>query len=81
MLQGGFALTVEPGIYFIPGLIAQWRSHRYLEEFINYSELESYSDFGGVRLEDDVLVTATGNRLIGPPIPLQIDEIEELCRE
>ena len=79
-LEKNFALTVEPGIYFIPALIEQWKSNRSCPDFINYSRLESYSDFGGIRLEDDVLVTVDGNRLLGKALPLQIDEIEGYCR-
>jgi Xaa-Pro aminopeptidase len=78
-LEKNFALTVEPGIYFIPALIEQWKSARRCHEFIKYSRLESYFDFGGIRLEDDVLVTANGNRLLGKALPLQIDEIEAYC--
>jgi len=75
-LQEGFVLTVEPGIYFIPKLIEQWQAADQHAEFINYDKLAEYLDFGGIRLEDDILVTETGNRLLGRPIPLQIDEIE-----
>lgn len=75
-LKENFALTVEPGIYFIPALIEGWKNDRRCHEYINYSRLESYFDFGGIRLEDDVLVTVNGNRLLGKALPLQIDEIE-----
>jgi Xaa-Pro aminopeptidase len=75
-LQENFVLTVEPGIYFIPRLIQQWQNENHLTDYINYPELVDYLDFGGIRLEDDVLVTHSGNRLLGRPIPLHIDAIE-----
>ncbi len=75
-LQEGFTITVEPGIYFIPQLIEQWKAEGRHNEFINYERLVDFSDVGGIRLEDDVLVTKTSGRLLGPPIPLQIGEVE-----
>jgi len=76
-LQESFVLTVEPGIYFIPKLIEQWKNKGCHAEYINYDRLRNYLDFGGIRLEDDILVTAEGNRLLGRPIPLEIGEIEK----
>ena len=76
-LQKGFALTIEPGIYFIPALIDKWKSEKKFNGFINYSELESWKNFGGIRIEDDVLVTEYGSRLLGKPVPKTIEEIEE----
>ncbi|MCK5913572.1 MAG: aminopeptidase P family protein, partial [Desulfuromusa sp.] len=73
-LHEGFVLTVEPGIYFIPKLIEQWQNEARHRDFINYNQLSKYLDFGGIRLEDDILVTKGGNRLLGRPIPLQIKE-------
>ncbi|MCK5913076.1 MAG: Xaa-Pro dipeptidase, partial [Desulfuromusa sp.] len=75
-LKESFVLTVEPGIYFIPRLIEQWKNEARHSDFINYNQLSEYLDFGGIRLEDDVLVTKKGNRLLGQPIPLQVDDIE-----
>jgi Xaa-Pro aminopeptidase len=75
-LQEGFVLTNEPGIYFIPALISQWKKENKFAEFINYSKVEEYIGFGGIRLEDDILVTADGHRLIGKRIPVTIDEVE-----
>jgi Xaa-Pro aminopeptidase len=77
-LEPGFVLTVEPGCYFIPALIDQWKAEGLHTSFINYAEAEKYKDFGGVRIEDDVLVTETGNRVLGKPVPKTIQEIENL---
>jgi Xaa-Pro aminopeptidase len=80
-LEPGFVLTVEPGIYFIPHLIDQWQSQGKLEEFINYDALESYRDFGGIRIEDNILITEDGYRILGPHIPRTIEEIEAAIAE
>jgi Xaa-Pro aminopeptidase len=80
-LQEGFVMTIEPGIYFIPELIDIWKSENKLAEFINYDLVESYRDFGGVRIEDDVLVTGTGYRVLGKPIPKTVAEIESLMKQ
>lgn len=68
-LEPGFVMTVEPGIYFIPALIGQWRQARRLEEFINYEAIDGYLDFGGIRIEDDVLVTERGHEVLSADIP------------
>lgn len=75
-LQPGYVLTNEPGIYFIPALIQQWKDEGKFRQFINYSKAESYIGFGGIRLEDDLLVTQNGCRLIGKRIPITIEEVE-----
>jgi Xaa-Pro aminopeptidase len=72
----GYVLTDEPGIYFIPALIDLWRSEKKFTEFLNYDKIEQYKGFGGIRIEDDILVTETGCRLLGTPIPKTIAEIE-----
>lgn len=77
-LEPGFVLTVEPGIYFIPELISQWEQEKKFEQFINYEEVKKWTDFGGIRIEDNVLVTENGPKILGPPIPKGIDEIESL---
>jgi Xaa-Pro aminopeptidase len=76
-LEPGFVMTNEPGCYFIPALIEQWKAEKKLQQFIAYEALEPYMGFGGVRIEDDVLVTSTGNRVLGTPIPKTVDEVEE----
>lgn len=80
-LEPGFVMTNEPGCYFIPALIEQWKVEKKLEQFINYQKAESYLGFGGVRIEDDLLITDTGNRLLGTPIPKTIEEVEETMRD
>jgi len=77
-LEQGFVLTVEPGVYFIPALIDQWRSENKFKDFINYDRVDLYKDFGGIRIEDDVLVTADGYRILGQPIPKTVAEIEQI---
>ncbi len=64
-LEPGFILTVEPGCYFIPELIDRWKAQRHLEAFICYDEVEKFRNFGGIRIEDDVLITDTGSRVLG----------------
>jgi Xaa-Pro aminopeptidase len=77
-LESGFVITVEPGLYFIPELIDQWKAERKFEEFIDYARVETYLDFGGIRIEDNVLVLDDGQRVLGKPIPNSIEEVEEL---
>lgn len=75
-LRPGFVVTVEPGIYFIPQLIDQWRAENRFPEYINYDRLESYKGFGGLRNEEDVLITDEGHRVLGRKKPLTIEEVE-----
>jgi Xaa-Pro aminopeptidase len=77
-LEPGFVLTVEPGIYLIPALIDRWKAENRHAAFIEYEELESWKTFGGVRIEDDVVVTTDGHRVLGDPIPKAPDEVESL---
>ncbi len=77
-LEEGFVLTVEPGIYLIPALIERWKADGRHASFIDYDELESWKEFGGVRIEDDVVVTAAGHRILGEPIPKAPEEVQSL---
>jgi Xaa-Pro aminopeptidase len=70
-------MTIEPGIYFIPELIDIWKNENKLAEFINYDKVETYKDFGGIRIEDDILVTDTGGRVLGKPIPKTVADVEK----
>jgi Xaa-Pro aminopeptidase len=80
-LAPGMAISSEPGIYFIPAYIAQWKEQGLNAEFINFDKLEAYTDFGGIRLEDDLLVTSTGSRILGSRrIPITVAEVEEAMR-
>jgi len=79
-LEPGFVVTVEPGLYFIPELIDRWRAERKCAQHIDYDALEKYRDFGGVRIEDDVLVTEQTCRMLGEPIHRTIAEVEAACQ-
>ena len=77
-LEKNFVLTVEPGIYFIPELIDLWRAENLHAEFINYSKLSTYRGFGGIRIEDDFLITEDGSKLLGKSLPVSFEDIEDL---
>jgi len=71
-------VTDEPGIYFIPALIDDWRKRGLHKDFINYDKVEEYKDFGGIRIEDDILITKDGCRIVGKDvIPYHPKDIEE----
>lgn len=79
-LQPGFVMTVEPGIYFIPALIEQWKAEGKMDAFINFDKVAEYIGFGGIRIEDDVLVTSDGCKVLGPPLPKTVEEIESIMK-
>ena len=76
-LEEGFVVTDEPGIYFIPALIDDWKASGHCKEFLNFEKLETYKDFGGIRIEDDILITKDGCRFLGTKrIPYHPQELE-----
>ena len=81
-LEEGFVVTDEPGIYFIPALIDDWKTSGHCAEFLNFDKIETYKDFGGIRLEDDVLITKDGCRFIGKErIPYHPKDVEAFMAE
>ena len=77
-LQQSFVVTNEPGIYFIPALIDKWHAEKINADFINFEKVNQYRNFGGIRLEDDILVTQTGSKIIGKRVPIEPEEIEAI---
>ena len=81
-LQEGFVITDEPGCYFIPALIDKWRTEKQHTNFLNFDEIEKFKDFGGIRLEDDILITPEGSRFTGEKrIPITVEEVEAIMNE
>lgn len=75
-LKPGFVLTIEPGIYFIPELIDLWEQTGTNKEFINFDRVNEYRNFGGIRNEEDILITETGHRILGKPLAKSIEDVE-----
>jgi Xaa-Pro aminopeptidase len=81
-LEPGFVVTDEPGIYFIPALIDEWRASGHCKDFLDFDKLETYKDFGGIRIEDDLLITPDGCRFMGGKrIPYHPQELEEFMAQ
>lgn len=81
-LQEGFVITDEPGCYFIPALIDKWKAEGLHKDFLNFDAIEKFKDFGGIRLEDDILIIPGGSRFTGEKrIPITIDEVEQIMNE
>lgn len=80
-LLPGHVFTIEPGIYFIPELIDLWRSEGKFDEYLNWNEIEKFRNFGGIRNEENFLITDTGFRVLGKPKPKTISEVESLREE
>ena len=81
-LEEGFVVTDEPGIYFIPALIDEWKQSGHCKDFLNFDKLETYKDFGGIRIEDDILITKDGCRFLGTNrIPYHPQELEEFMKD
>ncbi len=80
-LEPGFVITVEPGIYIIPELIDLWKATNKNAEFINYQELENYRDFGGIRVEEDFVITESGAQLLGKPVAKTAADVERIRTE
>ncbi|MEO9965666.1 MAG: aminopeptidase P family protein [Reichenbachiella sp.] len=80
-LEAGFVITVEPGIYIIPELIDRWKAENKYTDFLNYDRLETYKSFGGIRIEEDFVITPSGADLLGKPVAKTVNDVEEIRKE
>ena len=81
-LKPGYVVTDEPGCYFIPALIEKWKNEGINTQFINFEKLKEYYNFGGIRLEDDLLITENGRRRLGSKrLPITATEVEETMQK
>ena len=78
-INPGHVFTVEPGCYFIPELIEKWKAEGKFKDFINYCKIDNYMSIGGIRIEDNVLITEKGHKVLGKPIPKTVKEVESVC--
>ncbi len=80
-LREGHVFTVEPGLYFVPGLIDKWEREGICADYVNFKEVRNYLDFGGIRLENDILITADGSRVLGEEVPpLGVASVESFMK-
>jgi Xaa-Pro aminopeptidase len=78
-LEPGFVMTVEPGIYMIPTLMDKWKAEGKFTDFLNYDVIDKFRSFGGIRVEEDIVITETGHRLLGKRVPIEMEEVEALA--
>lgn len=77
-LEEGYVVTVEPGLYFIPELIDQWQASNEFSAYINYDKVQAYRNFGGIRVEDDYVITADGYRKLGKDLAISVEAVEDI---
>ena len=79
-LQEGYAITIEPGIYFIPHLIDRWKSEGIHKDFLDYDKLDKLKSFGGIRVENDFYIDSNGAQLLGKLLPYRAEDVENIMR-